>query len=201
MPQIKTRFILVTLLIAISGILLGCRSPRLTEPKRTGIEQLLLSSAVDGALSDVELPLVDGKMVYLSGEYLESYDSRYVLGTIRAVLSENGSHLTDDPEEADIIVEARSGALGIDSSSDMFGIPAIPIVIPTAGTVSLPDLSLYKAQKSDAISKLALLAYDADSGAPIFSSETYPGKSHFHKYTVLFLFDINFTDIRERKGF
>lgn len=201
MSQMKTPLILTAILIAICTILIGCRSPRLTEPKRTGIEQLLLSSAVDQSLADVEVPQVEGKTVYTSGEYLESYDSSYVLGTIRALLSENGAHLTDDPEKADIIIEARSGALGIDSSTDMIGIPAIPIVIPTAGTISLPDLSLFKTQKSDAISKLVLLAYDADSGAPVFSSEPYPGKSHFHKYTVFFLFDINFTDIPEREGF
>ncbi|HKK19305.1 MAG TPA: DUF6655 family protein [Opitutales bacterium] len=173
----------------------------MTEPARSGIEQLLLSQAVDDALSEVEVPQVQGKRVFLSDAYYESYDSAYVLGAIRAVLSENGAHLVADSADADIIVEARSGALGIDSSSSLLGVPSIPIVIPAAGSIKIPDLALYKSEKADSISKLAMLAYEAESGEPVFSTDSFTGKARFHHYRMLFFFDINFTDLPERKRY
>ena len=172
----------------------------MTEPSRSGIEQLLLSQAVDDALADVKVPQVDGQKVFLSDAYYDSYDGAYVLGAIRAVLSENGAHLTA-PASADIIVEARSGALGIDSSSSLLGVPSIPIVIPAAGSIKVPDLALYKSEKADSVSKLALLAYEAESGKPVFSTDSLTGNAYFHHYRVLFLLDLNFTDLPERKGY
>jgi hypothetical protein len=147
------------------------------------------------------VPQVEGENVFLSGAYYESYDSAYVLGAIRAVLSENGAHLVADSADADIIVEARSGALGIDSSSSLLGVPSIPIVIPAAGSIKVPDLALYKSEKADSIGKLAMLAYEAESGEPVFSTDSLTGKAHFHHYRVLFLFDINLTDLSERKKY
>lgn len=197
-PNVISKMVFLT----AAGICLSsCKSPSISEPKRTGIEQLLLSQAVDEAVLAQEVPQVNGKKLYVSEEYLESYDSRYVAGTIRALLSENGGHIVNNRENADIIVEARSGALGIDSSSTFIGLPSIPIIIPTAGTISLPNLALYDAERADSVTKLSLLAYEADGGAPVFSSEPYTGQSHFHKYTVLFLLTVNFTDIPERKRY
>ncbi|MEM1222399.1 MAG: DUF6655 family protein, partial [Verrucomicrobiota bacterium] len=115
----------------------GCSSPQITEPQRSGIEQLLLSNAVDRALETTEIPQVNDMRVFLSEEYLESYDSRYVVGAIRALLSENGAKLVATREDAEMIVEARSGALGIDSTSSILGIPSVPIVIPAAGSIIL----------------------------------------------------------------
>lgn len=200
--MIRLKEIYKTVIFAAVAICLSsCKSPTISEPKRTGIEQLLLSQAVDEAVMAQEIPQVKGKKLYVSEEYLESYDSRYVAGTIRALLSENGGYLVDDREDAEIIIEARSGALGIDSSSTLIGLPSIPIIIPTAGTISLPNLALYEAERADSVTKLSLLAYEADGGAPVFSSEPYKGQSHFHKYTILFLFTVNFTDIPERKRY
>ncbi|MGJ8641467.1 MAG: DUF6655 family protein [Opitutaceae bacterium] len=189
-------------LLAITAIALvsGCTTSTITQPSRTGLEQLLLSNAVDNALGSVELPEVNGKTVYLSEDYFEAYDGRYIIGTIRAILSENGAKLTDSKAAADIVVEARSGALGIDSSSSLLGIPAIPIIIPGAGNVEIPELALYKAAASNAVTKIALLAYD-QTGANVFSSDTYVGKSHFKSYKFLLLLNVNFTDIPERENY
>jgi len=179
----------------------GCKSPSITEPKRSAIEQLLLSTAVDNALKAQEIPEVRGKKVFVSEAYLESYDSRYVAGTVRALLSENGAHLVSEAGAAEIIVESRSGALGIDSSNTLVGLPSIPIIIPTAGTIALPNFALYGAEKADSVAKVALLAYQANNGAPVFSSESYTGDAHFHHYTFLFLLKLNFTNIPERENF
>jgi len=194
------RIIRTLFVITLPWVFFACKSPRITEPERSGIEQLLLSTAVDRALEQQDIPQVEGKKIFLSEDYMEAYDSRYVIGAIRAKLSESGAHLVEKREAADIIVEARSGALGIDSSSTLFGIPSIPVIIPAAGSLNMPGVALYKAERANAITKLALLAYEVE-GEPVFSSESYAGSSHFNQYTVLFFFDINLTNIPERRNF
>jgi len=50
------------------------------------------------------------------------------------------------------------------------------------------------------VSKLALLAYRPD-GENVFDTGPLVGKSHFHKYTILLLLDLNFTNIPEREDY
>lgn len=185
---------------AALALLAGCTSPQFTEPSRSGIEQLLLSTATDNSLRGIDLPQVRDQKVYIDETYLESYDNAYVAGAIRALLSENGALLTANRDAADIIVEPRSGALGIDGSESFLGIPAIPVPVPLSGTTSTPRVEFYGATKKNSISRLALLAYRQD-GSNVFSTEPLVGKSHFHNYRVLMLVDVNFTDIAEREDY
>lgn len=181
-------------------IVAGCTTPKISKPERTGLEQLLLSNAVDLAVDNMELPIIDGRDVFLEEAYLEAYDSKYLIGSVRAILSENGARLVDEKANADVIIEARSGALGIDSSESLLGIPSVPIIVPGAGTLTFPELVLYKSSKAQSVSKIALLAYDR-SGANVFSSDAYVGKSHFNSYKMLLFLNLNFTDIPERADY
>lgn len=199
----KTEFISLTFgasALALAMLVSGCTSPTYSEPDRTGIEQLLLSTAVDRALEGVELPELNGRKVYFDASLLESYDVNYVRGAIRALLAENGALLVDSRYDSEIIVEARSGALGIDGSKSLLGIPEIPLLVPGAGGVTIPELALYSSRKQDSVSKLALLAYNRE-GERVFSTPALAGYSHFHNYSVLLLIDLNFTDIPEREDF
>ncbi len=175
----------------------GCTSSSQTQRPRTGIEQLLLSTAVDHALEGVEIPQVNGKKVFVEGSMLEAYDRPYVLGSIRALLSENGALLQTGRDDAEIIVEPRSGALGTDVADALLGIPSIPIIIPGAGTSEFPEVVLYSSNKQNTVSKLALLGYYQD-GANAFSTESLSGTAYFNRYKFLLLLTVNFTDIPER---
>lgn len=178
----------------------GCTSSKISVPERTGIEQLLLSTATDNALKGISIPQVAGERVFLVETYVDSYDSAYVIGSIRALLSENGALLQETREAADVIVEARVGALGVDSSKSLLGIPSLPMPIPAVGTVETPEVALYAVKKEDSVSKIALLGYRND-GSNVFSTEPLSGKSHFHQYEFLLFLKINFTDIPERDDY
>ena len=79
---------------AILGLLLtGCHSLKVSEPKRTAAEQLLLSTAADRGLQGVDLASLRGKKVYLEEQYFRSYDQEYILGAIRELISTNGAFL------------------------------------------------------------------------------------------------------------
>lgn len=186
---------------AVAGIVFsGCTSSMHTHPPRTSIEQLLLSTAVDNALKGVEITEVEGEKVYVDTGMLESYDVEYVRASVRALLNENGALLQADRESADLIVEARSGALGMDVSGSLVGIPSIPILIPGAGTTEFPEVALYSSFKQDSVSKLALLGYYND-GSNAFSTEPLVGKAYFHQYKFLLLLRLNFSDIPERRRY
>lgn len=179
---------------------MGCTASVHTQPPRTAIEQLLLSTAVDNALKGVKLPEVAGERVFVDDSYLEAYDRGYVIASIRALLSENGALLQNNRDDADMIVEARSGGLGTDVSESLVGIPSIPIIIPGAGTSEFPELVLYASHKQATVSKIGLLGYYKD-GTNAFSTEPLVGTSRFDQYRFLLLLQLNFTDIPERRRF
>lgn len=184
--------------VALLGLLLtGCHSLKVSEPKRTAAEQLLLSTAADRGLEGVDLAPLRGRKVFLKEEYFDSYDQEYILGVIRELILKNGAFLVRDIDEAELIVEARSGGLGIDTRTTLFGIPEIPIPIPMVGTIATPEIALYKAELHDSTGKFALVAYDNKSGGYIHSTGSLAGKAYFNYYKILGFFSWRSTDIPE----
>jgi len=155
---------------------------------------------VDNSLRGVRIPQVEGERVFVDDSLLEAYDRGYVVGSVRALLNENGALLQSDRDKADMIVEARSGALGMDVADSLVGIPAIPIIIPGAGTSEFPEVVLFSSNKQSSVSKIALLGYYAD-GANAFSTESLSGTAYFNRYKFLLLLKLNFTDIPERERY
>jgi hypothetical protein len=183
---------------AVLGLLLtGCHSLNVSEPKRTATEQLLLSTAADRGLVGVDLAPLRGKKVFLEEQYFRSYDQEYILGAIRELISTNGAFLVRKIDDADIIVEARCGGLGIDSRTNLFGIPAIPIPIPMVGTIGTPELALWREDLHDSTGKFVLLAYDNKTGGYIHSTGALAGKAYFYHYKILGIFNWRRTDIPE----
>ena len=176
----------------------GCASYKLTNPPRSATEQLLLSTAADRALASADLTMFANQKVFLDTTYFDSYDSKYALGEIRDALSRAGALLEPDAKDADIIIEARAGALSTDSSDSLIGVPNTGLPIPLAGTVSIPELAFYKAEKQFAYAKIALLAYANQSRAHIFSSGPLDGKSYNKYHKVLFVSWV-FADIPEKQ--
>lgn len=167
---------------------LGCTQTRQTEPKRTAVEELLLSRAADHALANADFALLDGRKVFLEEKYFEATDAKYALGAVRDFMSLAGALLVDSAVDADVIIEARSGALSIDSGQSLVGIPEVPFPIPGAGSLVFPEAPFFKSERQYSIAKLALLAYDAKTRKHLFSTGTLIGKSHHHYYKVLGFF-------------
>jgi len=176
----------------------GCTRTRQSEPKRTAVEELLLSRAADKALSGADFQLLRGKKVFLSEKYFNSTDKEYALGAMRDYMSIAGALLVDAADDAEVIIEARSGGLSIDSGSSLVGIPEVPFPIPAAGTLVTPEASLYKAERQYSVAKLALLAYEAKTRKHLFSTGALIGKSHHHYYRILGFFNWTATDLPEK---
>jgi len=176
----------------------GCVTSKITEPARTATEQLLLSTATDRALQSSGFTIFANRKVFLDAAYFDSYDSKYVIGTIRDALSRAGALLENSATNSEIIIEARSGALSIDSSDTLFGVPTMGVPIPLAGALQIPELAFYKSNKQRSTAKIALLAFAKESGAHIYSSGPLDGKSYHKHFKLLFTSWVR-TDIPEKQ--
>jgi hypothetical protein len=189
-----------TVFLPVVLLSIGCVQTRITDPERSGVEQLLLSSAADQAIMKMDFSFLSGRKVFVDRQFFESYEEEYVLGAIRDKMSREGALLMENSDAADIIVEARSGGLSTDSSSSIIGLPSTGVPVPLAGNVSTPEIALFKTQKQFSTAKFALLAYDRQSGRHVNSSGVVDGFAHHHYYTVLGFFKFNSTSIPEKEA-
>jgi hypothetical protein len=182
-------------------VLLGsaCTQTGLTKPPRSAVEQLLISTAADQALEKANWSIIRGKKVFVDRTYYESADKEYVLGTIRDYVSINGGLLMTNLNDAEIVLEPRSGALSIDSSSSVIGLPASSAPMPFAGAVSLPEIALFKSEKQYSIAKIAILAYERESKKHVASSGPLIGRANIKYYKFLGYIGYTKTTIPEKQ--
>lgn len=187
--HVLTRAALVAATLSILFLVgTGCVTREVTTPPRSATEQLLLSSSADLAMSTAKLQMFSGHNVYVDFTYFDSYDSKYAEGEIRDALSRAGAKLAADEKSADIVVEARAGAYSIDTNSTFFGIPSIPLPIPTTSETPItPAIAFYQKQEQISYAKIALLAYGKDTRAHIYSSGSLDGKSYNSYHSLLFV--------------
>ena len=96
-------------LVLTLALLGGCTTARQTDTARTAREQLLISNAVDQALAKVDFASFQGQRVLVEEKYLDCVDKGYVVGSVRHRLMLNGATIAPKPEEADVVMELRSG--------------------------------------------------------------------------------------------
>jgi len=165
-------------------LLCGCFTAKQSEPPRTATELLLLSTASDNAMKDVNLTWLRGKKIFVEEKYFEGIDKGYAISLIRDHLSSAGALLMKTDDKADVIVEIRSGGLGMNTSATLFGIPTLTIPVPLSGPLQTPEIAFYKSDKADSIGKFALYAYVRETGEHIASQGPMSGYAHFYFYKI-----------------
>lgn len=153
--------------------LTGCGTTRVTDTSRTGTEQLLISHSVDQAISEIDLSSLAGKKVFFDPQYLKGVvDEGYVTSSLRQHLLAHGCQLQEDRNKAHYVVEARAGAIGTDRSDVLYGIPQlnVPTVIPGQPGGPIPEIPLAKRTNRIGVAKIAVFAYNRDTGQPIWQS-------------------------------
>jgi hypothetical protein len=161
-------------LAALSALAAGCGTTKWSDSPRTATEQLLVSDAVDRAISEIDFTALADKDVYLDTRYIvTALDQNYVVSTMRQHMLASGCIIKDKPEDADYIVEVRSGSLGTNRQDLLFGVPATNL--PTAGllpvgSAAIPEIALMKRTNQQAVCKIAVFAYDRMTGRPVWQS-------------------------------
>ena len=163
----------VCLWLAVGAMSVGCTSMKKTDTARTGKEQLLISNAVDQTLSKIDFQPFAGRRVFVEEKYLEAVDKGYIASSIRHRVARAGGVIASKPEEAEIVLEVRSGGVGTDNSDAFLGVPEI--VLP--GMLTLPEVRFVSRSAQTAVAKIGMAAYDArtkqllgEGGVPLSQS-------------------------------
>lgn len=170
----------VFLLLAV-----GCGTIR----EQRATDQMLLSDAVDRAVSKVEFAPLAGEKVFLDTSYLQfksesAIATNYVVSSLRQQMVVAGCLLQDRLEDAEYVVEARIGAMGSDGHDINYGVPPSSSVNAAASLVSnsvplpvLPEISLARRVVDTAAVKIAVFAYARETRMPVWQSGTSLARS------------------------
>jgi hypothetical protein len=123
------------------------------------MEQLLISNAVDQVLNKVDFAGMNGAKVYVEEKYLDCVDKGYIVGSVRHRVLNVGGRLVDKPDEADVVMELRSGGVGTDNTETYIGFPGV--ALPGPMPVELPEVKLWNRTAQLGTAKLAITAFDA----------------------------------------
>jgi hypothetical protein len=153
-----------------------------TTTTRIATEQLLISDAVDQAISQIDFQKLRGEKVFLDTQYLNSVkgvgfvNSEYIISSLRQQLTGARCLIQDAREMADIIVEPRVGALGTDGHEVVYGIPQSGSITSAAAILSnspipaIPEISIGKSNAQSGIAKVIVFAYDRETRSPVWQS-------------------------------
>lgn len=165
--------------ILFAAALTGCGTAKLTNTTRTATEQLLLSDAMDRAVSQVNFSMLSGKKVFINSTPIEKVtDSAYLLSIIRQHALASGCLLQEKEEEADIILELRAGTSGTDQHDSMLGISEM--TIPGFGSYSsttVPEVAMAKKIIQKATVKIGIFAYTREGRRPVWQSGNLQAES------------------------
>ena len=160
---------------------LGCASMKESDTARTGLEQLLISNAVDQSLSKVDFRPVSGAKVFLKTDLLDCVDKNYVMLSTRSKLLANNCTLVDKADDAEIVMEIASGGVGTDRTELVVGSPEIPLGIMG----SIPKINVYERKKAMGTAKLAIIATDAKSKQPVINSGFSLARSDHQHWSMM----------------
>ena len=176
------------------AVLIGCGSTK----NRIATEQLLVSDAVDLAVSELDFRPLAGRKVFFDTKYIKNVkgigfvNSEYIVSSLRQQMIAADCRLQTELEEADYVVEARVGTVGTDANEIVYGIPASNALasalslVPSAPIVpSVPEISLARKDAQTGAAKLAVFAYNRSTGQPVWQSGISKAKSTAKDYWVL----------------
>jgi len=164
----------------------SCSTVRITDPPRTATEQFLLSEAAAEAVDGLDFSTLRGRAVWVEDAYFAASEAPFVLGQMRAKMLMQGVRLVPEREEADVVVEVRSGGVGTDRYGFLLGAPAsfLPSNFFTGDgddpsiPVVTPELSILKNVDQRAVAGVSYVAYWRDSGEIVAASGPYIGRAY-----------------------
>lgn len=174
-------------------------TPRITDPTRTALEQLLLSTAADRAVEKIMLEALAGKKVFLDSSGFIGVDTAYVVTQVSILLGKYGALIVGDKKDAEAVAVFSAGSFSIDRSDSFVGIPSFPIPIPLTGTINTPEIAIFKNVKQTGVAKFALNVYEISTGRQILAVAPVYGNAYNNFHKMFFVFSYRTTDIPEKK--
>jgi hypothetical protein len=174
-----------------------------TDTQRAASEMMLVSQAIDTAIAKLDFSALEGKPVFLDTQYLDgTVDKGYLISSLRQHLLANGCLLAEERAKAAYVVEARSGGVGTDRHSLLVGVPqtTVPAIVPGQPT-QIPEIPFAKKTDQNGVAKIAVFAYNRQTGEPVWQSGLVRSLSTARDIWVLGTGPFQNGSIRERTGF
>jgi len=181
------RTIRATIMLCVLFCCANCATIRVTDPPRTATEQYLLTQATVHSIEKLSAEALRDRKIYLDSTYLTaatqpSQEHSFLIGELRARLLASGVRLAQYREEAQVIVEVRSEAVGTDRYETLIGLPALYFFSGAVGQsnipITTPELALYKHTRQRGFSSVAFVAYWRDTGELIAASGPFVGHTN-----------------------
>lgn len=192
--SLRHRFFLLAAICWCPVALVGCGATK----SYIATDQLLMSDAVDATVAKLDFSPLKGENVYLDATYIKTMrspllvDSDYVISSLRQQMVASGVMLAESRDEADIIAEARLGALGLDGHNVSYGIPASSTLSSATGLFAnappvptIPEISLARHEAKSGAAKIAVFAYEKATKKPVWQSGIARSKSSARDTWVL----------------
>src|SRR5437762_6258845 len=167
----------------------ACTYYRTTDPAITADQQFLLSEATIRAVEQLSATALRDRLVYVDTTYLTGPENNFLVAELRARLLVSGVRLTPNLGSAKVILELRSGGIGIDRQYYMVGLPSFPLPGtsgPGGVSFATPEIAFVKNQKQRGYASVAFVAYLAESGELLASSGPFVGRSNREDYWLFF---------------
>lgn len=169
---------IVSIVLAFAAT--GCSTMKQSDTSRTGLEQLLISTAVDQSLDKVDFQQISGARVHFKSDLLECVDKNYVVLATKKRLQQANCTLVDKPEDADVTLEIASGGVGTDRTEMVVGTPEIPLGMMG----NIPKINLYERNKAMGTAKLLVMATDVKTQHAVVLSDYSLARSDHQHWTM-----------------
>jgi hypothetical protein len=179
----------------------GCSTIRVTDPAETATQEFLESEATRLAVAQISADTLRDRKVFVDMTYLSTVMENtpplsfkqtpqpflFLVAELRAKLLLSGARLVDKKEDAEIVVEARTGGVSVDHYEFLLGIPSIAVPTEVVASVPFetPELALLKSTKQFGYASVAFVAYWRDTGEIAASSGPFVGRTARQDYWIL----------------
>jgi hypothetical protein len=195
---------------SVTALGAGCATIRVTDSAQTADQQFLLTEAAVKAVSQLTFDPLRGRSVWVVSDYAfsttqpfdqafltnevrsPSFESSFLIGEVRARLLQSGARLAPTRDDAEVVLEVRTGALAINRIDFLLGINALslPQINGSNGSTSIPaistasSLALYQNIKQDGFASVSLVAYWRKTGELLNISGPFIGHTRRWDYLL-----------------
>jgi len=179
----------------------GCSTIRITDPYQTATQLFLESEATRRAVQQINVSHMRDRKVFVDTTYLSTVRENsdvlsfkqtpqpylFLIAELRAKLLLGGARLVEKREEAEIVVEARTGGISVDHEEMLLGLASITVPTEVVATVpfTTPELAVFKSTKQFGFASVAIVAYWRDTGEVQSSSGPFVGRTNREDYWLL----------------
>ena len=198
----------IAVALALFGASGGCATIRITDTPRTADEEFLVTDAATRAVSQLSLDALRGRAVWVVSEFAFSttqpfeqsfltnevrepdFGHAFLIGELRARLLQVGARLAQVREQADVILEVRTGALAVNRIDFLLGIPTVffggssSAATLTNLSVATPELAFFKSTKQQGFGSVAVVAYWRTTGELLGISGPFVGRTFRNDYFI-----------------